>query len=44
LIAPGETYDFQFRPEQSGDLQLTLFLALFQETVTQAIQVGSGSP
>ncbi len=44
LIAPGETYDFQFRPEESGDLQLTLFLPLFKETVTQAIQVGSGSP
>ena len=28
LIAPGETYDYLFRPEQKGDLQLTLDLAL----------------
>lgn len=39
LIAPGETYDFEFRPEQADDLQLTLNLVLLNETVTQAIRV-----
>jgi FtsP/CotA-like multicopper oxidase with cupredoxin domain len=39
LIAPGETYDFQFRPEREGDLKLTLDLALLKEKVTQVIGV-----
>jgi FtsP/CotA-like multicopper oxidase with cupredoxin domain len=39
LIAPGETYDFQFRPEREGDIQLTLDLTLLKEKVTQAIRV-----
>lgn len=41
LIAPGETYDFQVRPEQLGDMELTAFLALFNETLTQPIRVGA---
>lgn len=41
LIAPGETYDFQVHPEHAGDMQLTFFLTLFNETVTQPIRVGS---
>ena len=41
LIAPGETYDFQVHPEHDGDMQLTFFLTLFNETVTQPIRVGS---
>jgi FtsP/CotA-like multicopper oxidase with cupredoxin domain len=43
LIAPGETYDFQFRPGETGDMELNLFLALFKETVTQPIQVEHNS-
>ena len=39
LIAPGETYDFQFRPEREGDLKLSLDLALLKEKVTQAIGI-----
>lgn len=41
-IAPGETYDFQVRPERDGDMRLTLDLALFKEKVTQAIRVEPG--
>jgi len=43
LIAPGETYDFQVRPERDGNLELTLDLLLLKEKVTQAIQVQSGA-
>ena len=39
LIAPGETYDFLFRPEQEGDMQLTLDLSLLKEKVTQTVRV-----
>jgi len=39
LIAPGETYNYFFRPEQEGDLQLTLDLALLKEKVTQTVLV-----
>jgi FtsP/CotA-like multicopper oxidase with cupredoxin domain len=42
LIAPGETYDFQVRPDRDSDMQLTFFLPLFKETVTQAIRVDPG--
>jgi FtsP/CotA-like multicopper oxidase with cupredoxin domain len=41
LIAPGETYDFQFRPEQESEMQLAFDLTLLKEKVTQAIHVGS---
>ncbi len=41
LIAPGETYDFLFRPEQEGDMQLTLDLSLLKEKVTQTVRVGA---
>ena len=40
LIAPGETYDFQFRPEEEGNLQLSLEIVLLKEKLTQAISVG----
>jgi FtsP/CotA-like multicopper oxidase with cupredoxin domain len=43
LIAPGETYDFQVRPEAKGDMELKLFLSLFKETVTQVIRVDHDS-
>ena len=43
LIAPGETYDFQVRPERDGNMELTLDLLLLKEKVTQAIQVDSGA-
>jgi hypothetical protein len=39
LIAPGETYDFRFRPEQEGDLQLTFDLSLLKEKITQTVRV-----
>jgi FtsP/CotA-like multicopper oxidase with cupredoxin domain len=39
LIAPGETYDFLFRPEHTGDLTLSLDLLLLKEKVTQSIHV-----
>ncbi len=42
VIAPGETYDFQVRPEREGDMELTLELVLLKEKVTQAIRVGPG--
>jgi FtsP/CotA-like multicopper oxidase with cupredoxin domain len=42
LIAPGETYDFQVRPERDEDMQLTLDLLLLKEQVTQAIRVEPG--
>jgi FtsP/CotA-like multicopper oxidase with cupredoxin domain len=42
LIAPGETYDFQLRREHEADMQLTFFLALFKETLTQPIRVDTG--
>jgi FtsP/CotA-like multicopper oxidase with cupredoxin domain len=42
LIAPGETYDFQVRPERDGDMELTLDLLLLKEKVTQAIRVETG--
>ncbi len=41
LIAPGETYDFQFRAEREGNIELTLDLLLLKEKVTQAIRVES---
>jgi hypothetical protein len=39
LIAPGETYDYLFRPEQEGDMQLTFDLTLLKEKVTQTVHV-----
>jgi manganese oxidase len=39
VIAPGETYDFQFRPEREGDLELSLEIVLLKEKVTQTIRV-----
>ena len=39
LIAPGETYDFEVRPERDGDMELTLDLLLLKEKVTQTIRV-----
>lgn len=39
LIAPGETYDFLFRPGHPGDMKLTLDLALLKEKITQTIHV-----
>ena len=41
LIAPGETYDFEVRPEQQGDLELTVDLALFKEKLVQPIRLES---
>ncbi len=38
-IAPGETYDFQFRPEQDGELEMTAEVVLLKELVRQTIQV-----
>ena len=42
LIAPGETYDFEVRPERDGDMELTLDLLLLKEKVTQTIKVETG--
>lgn len=39
LIAPGETYDYLFRPEQEGDMQLTFDLTLLKERVLQVIRL-----
>jgi FtsP/CotA-like multicopper oxidase with cupredoxin domain len=39
LIAPGETYDYRFRPEQEGDMKLTFDLTLLKEKVTQTVRV-----
>jgi FtsP/CotA-like multicopper oxidase with cupredoxin domain len=39
LIAPGETYDYLFRQEQEGDMQLTFDLTLLKERVLQAIRL-----
>lgn len=39
LIAPGETYDFQFRPEREGEMELTFELLLLKEKITQSIRV-----
>lgn len=39
LIAPGETYDYRFRPEQEGDMQITIDLTLLKEKVTQTLRV-----
>jgi FtsP/CotA-like multicopper oxidase with cupredoxin domain len=39
-ISPGETYDFQFRPERNDNMELTVEISLFKEKVTQAIRVG----
>jgi len=39
VIAPGETYDFKFRPEEES-LQLSLEIVLLKEKLTQAISVG----
>ena len=39
LIAPGETYDFQFRPEREGEMEFTLDLTLLKERVAQVIRV-----
>ena len=43
VIAPGETYDFQVRPEHGGEMELSLELVLLKEKLTQAIRVESGS-
>ena len=39
LIAPGETYDFQFRPEREGEMEFTLDLTLLKERIAQVIRV-----
>ena len=39
LIAPGETYDYLFRPEQEGDMQITFDLTLLKEKVMQTLRV-----
>jgi manganese oxidase len=39
LIAPGETYDFQVRPEREGEMELTFELPLLKERITQSIRV-----
>lgn len=39
VIAPGETYDFQFQAEREGDLELALEIVLLKERVTQAIRI-----
>ena len=39
LIAPGETYDFLFRPQNAGGMELGFDLALLKERVTQTIRV-----
>ncbi len=44
LISPGETYDFQIRPERDEDLELTLEIPLLKERVTQAIRLEPGGP
>ena len=41
LIAPGETYDFEVRPERDGDMELTLDQLLLKEKVTQTIRVAA---
>jgi len=41
LIAPGETYDFELRPERVADMELTLDLLLLKEKLTQSIRVES---
>jgi FtsP/CotA-like multicopper oxidase with cupredoxin domain len=38
-IAPGETYDFTFRPERASTMELMVELPFFHEKVTQAIHV-----
>ena len=42
LISPGETYDFQVRPERNEDMELTLELPLLKEKVIQAIRLEPG--
>jgi hypothetical protein len=42
VIAPEETYDFQFRTEQAGQLELSLEIVLLKEKVTQSIQIEPG--
>jgi manganese oxidase len=42
LIAPGETYDFHFRPGREGEMTLRFDLPLLKETVTQAIHLDAG--
>ncbi len=44
LIAPGETYDFQVRPEREGDMELTLEIVLLKEKLTQTIRLEPGGP
>jgi manganese oxidase len=39
IIAPGETYDFRFRPEEDGDFTLSAEIAVFEEKLTQDIHV-----
>jgi hypothetical protein len=39
LIAPGETYDFQFRPETEGEMEFTLDFTLLKERIAQVIRV-----
>jgi hypothetical protein len=39
LTAPGETYDFLFRPQKEGDMELLFDLAPLKEKVTQNIRV-----
>ena len=39
LIAPGETYDFLFRPQHEGDMDLLFDLPLLKEKVMQTFRV-----
>jgi len=42
-LSPGETYDFSFRPEHAGKLELRVDNPAFKETITQAIVVSAHS-
>lgn len=42
LIAPGETYDFHFRPGREGEMTLRFDLPLLKEAVTHAIHLDAG--
>ena len=40
-IAPGETYDFTFKPEKAGEVEFTYDLLLLKEHVEQLAEVGA---
>jgi manganese oxidase len=44
IIFPGETYDFEFVPEQSGEIKASGSIPLFKETVSQSWHVDPGTP